>query len=199
MGWKLEIAGLDTAGMEDGVNELEDGVNELEDSDEEEIGLAPSFPWGRIGMDLAPREWLEANCRGDEGVDCVCIGGCITFCACGVYNKQRFTDQRHNNAAPRTSGPLANMLPQTSSSQLAVLEDIAGEATSPSALIGVLPALLTRLAKSSVPAAPLTGTPCGDALVLGWSSVRWESRRNWLCSFSTRSPSLRMTAMKRSN
>lgn len=91
------------------------------------------------------------------------------------------------------------MLPQTSSSQEVELLLLVFWAVTAFALPPEFPLLPlpTRLSKStatvgSAPAAPLTA-------VADLSSIRWASRRNWLCSLSTLSPSFFITAMKRWN
>lgn len=88
-----------------------------------------------------------------------------------------------------TSGELLNMLPQTSSSQL----------FEPSMTVsGFILALLrpTSVSKSTPESKFGGATPLAG---IDRSSMRCESRKNWLCSFSTRSPSLRMTPINRWN
>ena len=90
----------------------------------------------------------------------------------------------------RTSDSDDRMLPQTSSSQFPF--------NSVSALILAGPAPPTRVSKSippldvSLSAEPFTA-------VAERSSMRCESRKNWSCSFSTRSPNFLMTAINRWN
>jgi len=85
-----------------------------------------------------------------------------------------------------------NMLPQTSSSQEALLS------MTVSALTVDPFGFPTKLAKlildtiASPADAPLAAIP-------DRSSSRWESRKNWSCSFSTRSASFFITSMNRWN
>lgn len=96
-----------------------------------------------------------------------------------------------------------NIVPQTSSSQEVVLlwvpPVISGLIAAPS--VPGAPIWLfdrpTRLAKSRPELEGFSSLPL--AAMPDRSSCRCESRRNWLCSRSTRSPSFLMTDMKRWN
>lgn len=82
------------------------------------------------------------------------------------------------------------MLPQTSSSQFPF--------NSVSALMLAGPAPPTRVSKSMPPLdASLSAEPF--TAVAERSSMRCESRKNWSCSFSTRSPNFLITAINRWN